>query len=47
MIFHGVTAIPVSAFYEGKGPDHFVRFAFCKKEAMIEAALERLGRYYK
>ena len=43
----GVTAIPVSAFYEGKGPDHFVRFAFCKKESMIEAALERLGRYYK
>jgi N-succinyldiaminopimelate aminotransferase len=43
----GVTAIPVSAFYEGKGPDHFVRFAFCKKESLLEAALERLGRYYK
>ncbi len=43
----GVTAIPVSAFYEGQGPDHFVRFAFCKKESYLEAALERLANYYK
>ncbi len=43
----GVTAIPVSAFYEGQGPDHFVRFAFCKKESYLEAALERLAKYYK
>src|SRR5690606_24105312 len=43
----GVTAIPVSAFYEGEGPDHFVRFAFCKKESYLEAALERLAKYYK
>lgn len=43
----GVTAIPVSAFYEGKGPSHFVRFAFCKNADLIEAALERLARYYK
>ncbi|MGE4062719.1 MAG: aminotransferase [Rhodospirillaceae bacterium] len=43
----GVTAIPVSAFYEGKGPDHFVRFAFCKNEKLLEAAVERLARYYK
>lgn len=43
----GVTAIPVSAFYEGKGPDHFVRFAFCKNTSLLEAALDRLARYYK
>jgi N-succinyldiaminopimelate aminotransferase len=43
----GVTAIPVSAFYEGKGPDHFVRFAFCKNEPLIEAAVDRLARHYK
>lgn len=43
----GVTAIPVSAFYEGNGPDHFVRFAFCKNESLIQSALERLARYYK
>lgn len=43
----GVTAIPVSAFYEGNGPSHFVRFAFCKNEKLIETALERLTRYYK
>jgi len=43
----GVTAIPVSAFYEGNGPSHFVRFAFCKREEMLKAALERLAKYYK
>ncbi len=43
----GVTAIPVSAFYEGNGPSHFVRFAFCKRESYLEAALERLTNYYK
>ncbi len=43
----GVTAIPVSAFYEGNGPDRFVRFAFCKGEALLTAAIERLERYYR
>ena len=27
----GVTAIPLSAFYEGPAPDGFVRFCFCKR----------------
>jgi len=43
----GVTAIPVSAFYEGNGPNHFVRFAFCKTEPLIVEALARLTRYFK
>ena len=40
----GVTAIPVSVFYAdpARAPDHYARFAFCKDEAVLEAALERL-----
>ncbi|ONG58286.1 aminotransferase [Pseudoroseomonas deserti] len=38
-----VTAIPVSAFYAGAdAPKHFVRFAFCKREAVLEEALQRM-----
>ncbi|WP_159992325.1 aminotransferase [Roseomonas sp. 18066] len=38
-----VTAIPVSAFYAGgDAPKNFVRFAFCKREAVLEEALQRL-----
>jgi N-succinyldiaminopimelate aminotransferase len=43
----GVTAIPVSAFYEGNGPAHFARFAFCKKDDVLEAALDRLARHFR
>ncbi|MBY0511962.1 MAG: aminotransferase [Rhodospirillaceae bacterium] len=42
----GVTAIPVSAFYEGNGPDTFIRFAFCKDDATINEALSRLAKYF-
>ena len=40
----GVTAIPVSAFYAdpARAPNHYARFAFCKNEAVLEAALDRL-----
>jgi N-succinyldiaminopimelate aminotransferase len=38
-----VTAIPNSAFYAGPNPpDHYVRFAFCKNEAVLHEALRRL-----
>jgi len=43
--FAGVTAIPVSAFYEGDAPRHYARFAFCKREAVLEEALGRLGAW--
>jgi aspartate/methionine/tyrosine aminotransferase len=43
----GVTAIPVSAFYEGEGPSHFARFAFCKEDAVLEGAIERLKRQFR
>ncbi len=38
-----VAAIPVSAFYDGADPPtHLVRFAFCKREAVLREAIERL-----
>ncbi|WP_270935254.1 aminotransferase [Falsiroseomonas oryzae] len=41
-----VTAIPVTAFYaSADAPNHFARFAFCKGDAVLDAALERLGRW--
>ena len=40
---HGVTTIPLSVFYGSDAPKHFVRFAFCKKQSTIDAALGRLA----
>ncbi|PZW45945.1 aspartate/methionine/tyrosine aminotransferase [Humitalea rosea] len=43
-----VTAIPVSAFYAGPdAPAHFARFAFCKKEAVLDEALARIEAWIK
>jgi N-succinyldiaminopimelate aminotransferase len=42
----GVTPIPVSAFYEGPGPDTIIRFAFCKEDSTLVEALARLSRYF-
>ena len=42
----GVAAIPMSAFYPGdEPPKHFVRFCFCKRNEVLDAALDRLGTY--
>jgi len=41
----GVALIPLSPFFSGAKPDNLVRFAFCKKRAVIEDALARLGSY--
>jgi aspartate/methionine/tyrosine aminotransferase len=41
----GVAAIPVSAFYAGNAPAHYVRFAFCKQPAMLHEAIARLERW--
>ncbi len=40
-----VTAIPLSAFYAGAAPQGFVRFAFCKRPEVLEAALARLAAW--
>jgi aspartate/methionine/tyrosine aminotransferase len=42
----GVAAIPVSAFYEGDAPTHWVRFAFCKQDAILDDACDRLARLF-
>ncbi len=42
-VAQGVTAIPLSVFYGADAPTRFVRFAFCKKQATIDAALARLA----
>ena len=44
----GVAAIPMSAFCDpGRAPDqwrHLVRFAFCKRGATLDEAIDRLGK---
>ena len=39
---HGVAAIPVSAFYAEGAVRNVVRFCFAKRDATLDAALERL-----
>lgn len=45
----GVTAVPVSAFYEepAQAPRHFARFCFCKNEDTLTLAIERLARHFR
>jgi len=42
----GVAAVPVSAFYQEADVDHFVRFCYCKGEALLDQALERLSDHF-
>jgi aspartate/methionine/tyrosine aminotransferase len=42
----GVALIPLSAFFESGTPDTYVRFAFCKQQALIEESLARLESYF-
>jgi aspartate/methionine/tyrosine aminotransferase len=39
---HGVAAIPVSAFYAESAVQNVVRFCFAKRDATLDAALDRL-----
>ena len=41
-----VALIPLSAFFETGEPSSLVRFAFCKKRALLEEALDRLERFF-
>jgi aspartate/methionine/tyrosine aminotransferase len=41
----GVTAVPVSVFYQSDPPRNFVRFCFAKQDAVLDVALDRLGRW--
>jgi len=42
----GVTAVPVSAFYQEAGIDHFARFCFCKQDSLLDEAALRLQRHF-
>lgn len=42
----GVTAVPMSAFYDGKKVNNFVRFCFCKREEVLNEASARLKRCF-
>ena len=43
VVDHGVAAIPVSAFYADSAVKTVVRFCFAKRDATLDAALERLA----
>lgn len=38
----GVTTVPMSAFYKGDAPNHLLRFCFCKRDEVLNDAVERL-----
>lgn len=40
----GVAAVPMSAFYTDEPLRHLVRFAFCKREEVLQEAVQRLER---
>ncbi|MFQ5972753.1 MAG: aminotransferase [Alphaproteobacteria bacterium] len=42
----GVTAIPVSAFYEEGDVQGYVRFCFCKEDEVLDEAVARLSRFF-
>jgi N-succinyldiaminopimelate aminotransferase len=42
----GVAAIPLSAFFGAGGPSDLVRFAFCKKHAVLEESAARLRNHF-
>ena len=41
----GVTAVPVSAFMRKGSIDNLIRFCFCKKDDILDAAADRLQRF--
>lgn len=42
----GVTAIPVSAFFEQEAPRQFIRFCFSKRDSILDEAVARLERFF-
>ena len=43
----GVTAIPLSAFYQDGDVNHFARFCFAKKDAVLDEAASRLKAHFR
>ena len=42
----GVTVVPVSALYDSDDIDHLVRFCFCKRDEVLNAAIDRLSSHF-
>ena len=42
----GVTAVPLSAFYDTGDVRHFARFCFTKQDAVLDQALEKLANHF-
>jgi len=42
----GVTAVPVSAFYQEADVTHFARFCFAKEDAVLDQAIDRLRKHF-
>jgi aspartate/methionine/tyrosine aminotransferase len=42
----GVAAVPVSAFYHNAGITQFARFCFCKRDDVLDQAIDRLRRWF-
>jgi aspartate/methionine/tyrosine aminotransferase len=43
----GVAAVPLSAFYDGDPPTDYIRFCFCKRDEVLDAALDRLRAFLR
>jgi N-succinyldiaminopimelate aminotransferase len=44
----GVTAVPVSAFYDTvEAPRHLARFCFCKHDETLDSAIDRLRSHFQ
>jgi aspartate/methionine/tyrosine aminotransferase len=41
----GVTAVPMSAFYDAQGPSNFVRFCFSKRDEVLDEAVARMANW--
>ncbi len=41
----GVTAVPMSAFYDKDGPKNFVRFCFSKRDGVLDEAIGRMSAW--
>jgi len=42
----GVTVVPVSALYARDDIDHLVRFCFCKRDEVLDSAVQRLSAHF-
>ena len=42
----GVTVVPVSALYACDDIDHLVRFCFCKRDEVLNAAIDCLDTHF-